>query len=823
MEIGFWGSGLIKFAFVSTAVSGYAYWQAVRQPVWADAWRRWGRAAWSVSLLGLGGASALLWYLLLEQRFEYAYVYQHTARELPLLYVIAAFWAGQEGSFLLWALFQGLIGWALWRTARDFEASVMAVVALSQLFLLSMIVGARLGPISVGSSPFLLLAEKFPDAPVFQNNPGFRPEDGNGLNDLLQNPWMAAHPPTLFVGFAAMVVPFAFAVAGMWTRRYTQWIRPALPWTLFATLVLGAGIILGGYWAYVTLSFGGYWAWDPVENSSLVPWLLAAGAVHVMIAYRRSGTSFKAALLLPMLAFAFVVYSTFLTRSGILGDASVHSFVDLGLYNQLLLWMLSVVGLGLGFFVLRFRELPRPKQDPALLSREFVLFLGAMVLSAMAMVIIVGTSTPILGRLFRDNPAPPDMHFYNSWTLPLAIALGLLIGLGQLLWWYRMDGRAFVRALFVPFMLSAAVTALALWAAGVREGRYLLLILGASFAFFANARVLLRLFRGNPRLAGGAIAHIGMALVLFGIVSSSGHDRTLVPPGEGILLGDPNDPHVAHRDVQPKHFPLYLGEERQVAGYRIAYVGQRVEPRRGETFYRIAITDPRGRSVVLEPSAYRSRNGQAIQHPDVVSFWDRDLYVAVVPDWMLRSEEEDTDSTTHRFLLRRGEQERLGAYRIRFARFQILKAPEPMRAEGELRLPEDLREEEVDIAVAALVELTHTGTGEVRTLRPVYLILRDRTQRFLPDGVPEWNVTLWFEGMNVDQGQAVLRAQGPRQVPWVLVEVHEKPFIGLLWLGTVVLMAGFALSILRRWGELRQQKAHPLPPQREPVEASAAI
>src|SRR5690625_480192 len=151
---------------------------------------------------------------------------------------------------------------------------------------------------------------------------------------------MAIHPPMLFVGFAAMVVPFAFAVTALWKRQYTQWVRAALPWTIFAVLVLGVGIALGGYWAYITLSFGGYWAWDPVENSSLVPWLVGVAAFHAMIIQKKSGQGHKAALIFSILAYMLVIYSTFLTRSGILGDVSVHSFVDLGLHNQLLIWIL---------------------------------------------------------------------------------------------------------------------------------------------------------------------------------------------------------------------------------------------------------------------------------------------------------------------------------------------------------------------------------------------------------------------------------------------------------------------------------------------------
>jgi cytochrome c biogenesis factor len=154
----------------------------------------------------------------------------------------------------------------------------------------------------------------------------------------------------LFLGFSAMVVPFAFAVAALWKKRYTQWVRPALPWTLFAVMSLGVAIAMGGYWAYVTLSFGGYWAWDPVENSSLVPWLLGVAAFHTMLVQKKSGSSQKASLILSIAAYLFVVYSTFLTRSGILGDVSVHSFVSLGLYNQLLIWIAVMGALGIGLF-----------------------------------------------------------------------------------------------------------------------------------------------------------------------------------------------------------------------------------------------------------------------------------------------------------------------------------------------------------------------------------------------------------------------------------------------------------------------------------------
>ena len=161
------------------------------------------------------------------------------------------------------------------------------------------------------------------------------PSDGQGLNPLLQNPWMTIHPPIMFLGYAATAVPFAFAMAALWERRYDEWTKASMPWALVTVVTLGCAILLGGYWAYVTLGWGGYWGWDPVENSSLVPWLASAALVHGMLLQRARGRFRKLNFSLAILAYVLVVYATFLTRSGVLADFSVHSFVDLGITGWL--------------------------------------------------------------------------------------------------------------------------------------------------------------------------------------------------------------------------------------------------------------------------------------------------------------------------------------------------------------------------------------------------------------------------------------------------------------------------------------------------------
>jgi len=177
------------------------------------------------------------------------------------------------------------------------------------------------------------------------------------------------HPPILFAGFSLMTVPYCFAMAALWKRKYNEWVGPALPWTLTANVILLTAIFLGGYWAYITLSFGGYWAWDPVENASLVPWLIGTAGIHTMIIQRKSSVAQKSSIIFALLAYVAVVYETFLTKSGILADSSVHSFTDLGLYNQLLAFMIVITGLGLGMFIWRYKELPSQKKESQILSR----------------------------------------------------------------------------------------------------------------------------------------------------------------------------------------------------------------------------------------------------------------------------------------------------------------------------------------------------------------------------------------------------------------------------------------------------------------------
>ena len=799
------GHLLILAAFVATGAATWFYYGAARSERGRDAALARGRKAWTFSFAAMTGASALLLYLIFNRQFQYNYVYSYTSNDLGWFYTLSAFWAGQEGSFLLWILCVGGAGLFLTRRAGTFEAPVMAVVGLCQLFLVSMVVGLKLGGFSLGVSPFMLLAERYPDAAALQQ-PGFVPEDGSGLNDLLQNPWMVIHPPVLFVGFAVMLVPFAYAVAGLWQKRYTEWVRPALPWTIFANLALMAGIALGGYWAYITLSFGGYWAWDPVENSSFVPWLVSVGALHTMISQKTSGAGMKASFLLNIAAFLLVIYSTFLTRSGVLGDTSVHSFTDLGLYNQLLLWILTLGAIGLGLFVRRHRELPVPQRELHYLSREFMIFSGAMLLAALGAVILVGTSAPILGGFFRDNPATVDTMFYNKWSLPLATAIALVAGMGPIFWWRKMTRAQVGDVLFKPMLFSTVCTvvvllftpfvekvvqpaavaqsgpaAAAMLASGIGgvSGYWtsfgvglllLLLVFAGFFALYGNGVVLWRVGRGNPRMAGGAVSHVGLVLMLFGIVTTSVFNNPL------------SDQRAGEREV----IVLDQGVPATVEGYRVEFTGTEVNAQ-GRTSYHVSFTDPQGRRFEVRPVAYVTRRGQWMQSPDTKHFLEKDVYVAVSPSAMFQQHGGGQGQLD----LVRGDSATIGGtFRLRFDSFD-LEAAHPS-------VPDS-----ASIVVGAVIEATNLTTGERRTLRPVYYMGAGHTVGYVPDGVEAWGLGLTLVGMQVDGGAVRLAVEGAA-VPereWVVVQAYEKPFINLLWAGLIVMLAGFVLATVRRAGE----------------------
>ena len=461
----------------------------------------------------------------------------------------------------------------------------------------------------VGSNPFILLKTVFPENAAFLANPDFIPTNGNGLNTLLQNYWMVIHPPTLFLGFAATVVPFAFVIAGLIKGKYHEWMRPATSWTLFAVMILGVGIIMGGYWAYETLNFGGYWNWDPVENGSLIPWLCGIAALHSMLVYRKTKSHLKTTMGLVMLTFLLVLYATFLTRSGILGDTSVHTFTDLGLSGQLLVLVLAYVAMLVVLMTLRWDKMPSRPDQSKTWSAEFFLFMGILVFIFSWVIIFLSTSLPVFNKIFGTNLAPPTeiQLFYYEWTVWFAIAFGILSGIGQFLWWRIAKKKTPSQALYRPFLLSMVIGSLIIILARAFDMKFVyqqiannvsapesigdffanlmgyieagvltfadeLLLFSALFVIFANSDVLFSLLGRNSKglkVMGGTVAHIGFGFMLLGMLFSSGYD-------EIVSINLTPDQMAGFSDQERMdNIRLAKGETRTIKGYKATYIGKK--------------------------------------------------------------------------------------------------------------------------------------------------------------------------------------------------------------------------------------------------------
>src|SRR5438132_6269446 len=320
-------------------------------------------------------------------------------------------------------------------------------LTLPALFFLNLPL-VMLGLVTVMRGPFLT----FP--------PGHVPADGQGLNPLLQDPWMTIHPPVLFTGFSSLAVPFAIAMAGLVRRDYDGWIKVVLPWTVFSVAILATGFIMGGVWAYKVLGWGGYWGWDPVENGSLIPWLSNAALLHGVLVQRATGSLRRTNFFLAVTSYVLVLYASFLTRSGVLADFSVHSFVNLGLNGFLLSFLLVTAVVGYGTLIFRARDIPGPREPLGSLSRESMMWLGQLVFMLMCGLTAVGMSAPLITRLC--GPASNvQTSYYNLVNSPLAIAMGLLLGVAPLMRWRKQEARPFVNAAMPAVMVALGVVAVA--------------------------------------------------------------------------------------------------------------------------------------------------------------------------------------------------------------------------------------------------------------------------------------------------------------------------------------------------------------------------
>ena len=817
--IGNIGHLFVLLSAVSAVFSFFLYLKASRLPE-GPLRRDWitnGRVGFIVHTIAVFGVITCLFTIIYQHYFEYHYAFSHSSRQLPWYYMVSCFWEGQEGSFLLWMFWQTVLGLILVRTQKSWEAPVMSVFALVQAFLASMIMGVQLPlfEIKLGSSPFILLRDALPD-PVFLKNPEFIPADGNGLNPLLQNYWMVIHPPTLFLGFAATLVPFSFCIAGLYYRQSTEWIRPALPWSLFAGAVLGIGILMGGYWAYETLSFGGYWNWDPVENAVYVPWLVLIAAIHTMMLYKSRRRGLRLTVILVLTSFLLILYSTFLTRSGILGDASVHSFTDLGLSGQLLVYLAVFVIASAVLVAVRWKHLPASQEELQTWNAEFWVFAGVATLFMMGFQVLIPTSFPVINKtlgLFgiSSTLAPPadQIGFYSKLQLWFAVGLALLSGVAQVFWWSGKETGSWRKPMMVVTLISVLASLMMINGGAVYEWRYAILLWSGMFIIVSSALVLIRIMRKNPSISGGALTHVGVGLMLIGILFSSGYS-TIVSQNVTGKIPFRGAPEELSRD----HLLLSVNQPRTMAGYDIEFRGSRILDNRTGAYLRKSdinltedpfrvvtrrevVRDDRklyeaGDTVEINPenTYYEielSRNGQLaarlyprvqsnpnmgmVISPDIVRGFSKDLYthVSAIPN-----EEEGGEqwSAPEEFTVRVGENFILNDY------VATLEGVKPVRTVAGYALKED--------EVAAQARIRIQAEHEDFIAEPVFLLTNTRGDAavgYLPEVFDDLGIRLTLNNIHPKEETFTIGA-ATRQKDWVIIKAIAMPWINVLWLGT---------------------------------------
>lgn len=852
------GHFLIILAFVAALAAGIGYVLSYRRhQAHPDLhWQRFGRLFFSLHSLAALAAIGLLFYSIASHYFEFHYVWKHSNRAMEAKYIFSCFWSGQEGSLLLWSFWIIILAWIAFWKSPAWETAIMPFLMGSQVFIFSMLLGVYLGDVRIGSSPFILIRQLPENAAMpWAQLPDYLSritafQDGVGLNPLLQNYWMTIHPPLLFLGFASTLLPFAFAMGGLWQKRGRAWVKPALAWAVFSAGALGTGILLGGAWAYESLSFGGFWAWDPVENASLVPWLLLVGGVHSLLISEKRKKGYFMALLLTLAPFLLVLYSSFLTRSGILGESSVHSFTENGLFWHLLiflglaLWgsvhlllqnrrlqlamgLASAVLLAvyllmdlpsvalpawLGLIVLLLfisyeKEYAASGEESALSSREFWMFMGGLVLVVSAIQITLATSIPVINRLFGTAlDAFTDLGkrntYYASWQVPMAIVLTFMMGAAQYLRYRKTGLKPFLGQLLLALFISGCLLlflVLAFRYSLAEEWLYVLLLFACVFAMVTNADYAIRLLKGRLDKAASAVAHAGFALLLLGAMVSA---SKRVEISRNQTLFDLQELNEQFRNNE--NILLRQGDTLLMDQYFVTYQGKK---KRGPNLYfQIGYFQPvwdaqtsqlrPGDSLFsLQPVVQLNEQFGNVAEPDTRHFLTHDVFTHIkwadmqVDPWQQDGPMGDGFMNETRFKLRLGKAYTLENYQIFFQNIFLLNDAGEKEALG-------YRAD--DLVVKAELQITDIAAGNRDTVQVAPLfVVRDSTH-VLPHDTYSASLDTRFRiaELSAEPNTLVL---GLRQREYVVMQALVFPGMNLLWTGCLLMVLGCFMAVRQRF------------------------
>jgi cytochrome c-type biogenesis protein CcmF len=672
--------------------------------------------------------------LLVNDRFEYAYVSSYSSSTMPTNFKVTSLWAGQEGSFLLWLTMAALLGLWVKAKAKEQLGWVMFFFILGQMFLISLL---------VISSPFKMNANI--------------PLDGRGLNPLLQNYWMQIHPPIVFIGFAATFIPFAFAMAALATNKYENWVKLTLPWAILSVCTLGAGLFLGGYWAYETLGWGGYWAWDPVENAILVPWLASVALVHGMILERKKRTFRKTNLFMAITAFLMTIYGTFLTRSGVLADFSVHSFVDLGYTGYLVFFLAAFTIISYGLLIYRNKSISSNESGKSPLSREFAIYLGMLFLILSGFLVLIGMSAPLLTRIWGE-PSAVSMSYYVYTNLPIAIILGLVLGLMPLLTW-QSDGWSILRKKIVIPAILGLLFVIVGAIMGIHNFAHLLFLFAGSFAFIANLQLLIERLRRGVRTVQSDLIHIGVGLMFIGILLSSSYSSQ-------------------------KKVSFDRGESKDVFGFNIKFDdSEQIAANKTQ----VNLDVVKGSSTFSAHPVFLQSDQGLVRNPYIKKFIFYDLYVS--PEELQTKPAGMTDNS---HIFTKGQSHTIDGREIMFEKFDI---GGHMGSQSEA------------MTIGAVLSVK-SAEGKIDTIIPKQILLSADKSDLVPARLSGSNLNVYLLKIDADQGLVALGftdKDNPAEfqdVENLILDISLKPMINLVWFGLIFIVLGSGWATFRRIREV---------------------
>lgn len=753
LNVGDLGKFLVIAATVLFVVATFARLFEPKAPIL----KKVGNWAFGLGCVAIFGTFASLGALFIGNRFEYEYVWGHADSKNTIPYRIAGIWSGQEGSFLLWAACSAAFGWPVLRLAQKYQRWYTVIFSV---FL------GSLTAILAYESPFRL---------NMMNGLPIVPPEGTGLAPSLQNYWVTIHPPTIFLGFGSLTVLFALAFAALFERDYDTWIPIVRPWAIVSMTLVGVGLCMGGFWAYETLGWGGFWMWDPVENTSFVPWCFAAAFVHGIIVQTTRKRWQISNLLMGALPFLSFVYGTFLTRSGFLADASVHSFAQMDRSAlRLLIGMMGLFTIGFTSFWIVRAVMNRKAEGPESavgLNREGFYRTGALLLIGMAVATMLGMSVPLFMALSGRKPAVVDEHTYHLVLPWIFVPLMLVMATAPFVSWRTMPVKDFVKRCYSILCLTVGFTGLILlgfaitplgrvadltgtvaFAGGMQvKGMPWIMTLVALcvFTLISNVWRITELTRASKLALAPFITHIGVCVLMAGLIISRGFERK----GEALVME--NHPGRA-------------------LGYAVVYKGQTSTryDRHNEVKFDILDAANNGKVIfTASPGLYYVKSPDGMENPMVWPHIQRhffyDVYVTLNPP---------QKEAGQPIQLQAGESADFGGLKLTYKK--MTREGEPGKAGTKFGALVEVSDGKTVNTVNPKMEL---GFGGPPIQHPAKL---------------DSSLNLQMVGMDAASGGVTLQVE--MNTPMYPIEIYHKPLTILVWGGTGIMTLGGFLSALYR-------------------------